>query len=757
MSTKKFLFLLVFLLIISVNGVNAEDNSLSDLRFLVDESNDTVNLDRDYEFVQTDSEDGVFIDKDIKIYGNNHAINGLNSSTLLQVSNCNVYMENINFLNAGNSALKIIDSNIVIKNCTFINNNAMCGGAISFERNCNGVIDNSLFFNNSAYKGAAIMVNTGESNLNVSNSIFNNNAVPTNLVIENIDGEARLFSNDNILDNQMYYIEDNLFGYYSNISFVNVSYNNFKNQSFDIKNGDFYSFGLRNKTINFEIYDDGLLINTTNATDDIGVAAMDYAGLALGNYTLKVSYNNLSDTKGIMVRKDSNFSISVDDIYFMDDLIIYFNITENATGKGHFAIWYNDSSYDEIYDWKLPYFHPEPIFNGEFNLNDTKVVIPDLKVGNHLLSVSYSGDNCYKSKDIHQVFTVHPMDYNKTGRKTILNASYFEKYYGDNKRLELSLADENNNPLSNKSISIKINGIVYNKTTDNLGKVSMAINLNSGFYACVASFSGDDVYLPAAEISDIIIKPTIYSFGDMRMYFKDGSKYHVGCCDSAGNAITDKAIELNINGVKYHRSNFDEGYASLNINLAQGNYTITAINPVTGEMISNIIEVLPLINNNYDLVKYYKNNSHFSVQIEGISPGENQAVTFNINGVFYQRVIDENGIAKLNINLAPGEYIITSEFNGCKVSNKITVLPVLKTEDMQMDYHDGSTFNVYLVDGQGSPLNGESITFNINGVFYERTTDENGIARLNINLMAGEYIITSTYNGNNIANKITIV
>ena len=229
MSTKKFLFLLVFLLIISVNGVNAEDNSLSDLRFLVDESNDTVNLDRDYEFVQTDSEDGVFIDKDIKIYGNNHAINGLNSSTLLQVSNCNVYMENINFLNAGNSALKIIDSNIVIKNCTFINNNAMCGGAISFERNCNGVIDNSLFFNNSAYKGAAIMVNTGESNLNVSNSIFNNNAVPTNLVIENIDGEARLFSNDNILDNQMYYIEDDLFGYYSNISFVNVSYNDFKN------------------------------------------------------------------------------------------------------------------------------------------------------------------------------------------------------------------------------------------------------------------------------------------------------------------------------------------------------------------------------------------------------------------------------------------------------------------------------------------------------------------------------------------------
>ena len=132
-------------------------------------------------------------------------------------------------------------------------------------------------------------------------------------------------------------------------------------------------------------------------------------------------------------------------------------------------------------------------------------------------------------------------------------------------------------------------------------------------------------------------------------------------------------------------------------------------------------------------------------------------MTFNINGVFYRRVSDENGIAKLNINLAPGEYIITSEFNGCRVSNKITVLPILKAADMKMSYRDGSTFNATLIDGNGSPLANTNVTFNINGVFYQRTTDEKGIARLNINLMKGEYIITSSYNGSNIANKITIV
>ena len=50
-----------------------------------------------------------------------------------------------------------------------------------------------------------------------------------------------------------------------------------------------------------------------------------------------------------------------------------------------------------------------------------------------------------------------------------------------------------------------------------------------------------------------------------------------------------------------------------------------------------------------------------------------QTVTFNVNGIFYNRVTDANGTAKLNINLQPGKYIITSSFNGASTSDKITV------------------------------------------------------------------------------------
>ena len=110
----------------------------------------------------------------------------------------------------------------------------------------------------------------------------------------------------------------------------------------------------------------------------------------------------------------------------------------------------------------------------------------------------------------------------------------------------------------------------------------------------------------------------------------------------------------------------------------------------------------------------------------------------------------------MNLNLGPGEYVITADYKGCKVSNKIKVLPVLYASDLTKKFSEAKAFPVLLVDGHGKPLSGTNVTFNINGVFYVRTTNATGYANLNIRLQAGEYIITSSYNGENIANKVTI-
>lgn len=75
---------------------------------------------------------------------------------------------------------------------------------------------------------------------------------------------------------------------------------------------------------------------------------------------------------------------------------------------------------------------------------------------------------------------------------------------------------------------------------------------------------------------------------------------------------------------------------------------------------------------------------------------------------------------------------MTVEYLGCMVSNKITVLTILISNDLKMNYGDGSSFRVKILDNRGNPLNNTNVTFNINGVFYNRVTDNYGIARLGL-------------------------
>lgn len=141
-----------------------------------------------------------------------------------------------------------------------------------------------------------------------------------------------------------------------------------------------------------------------------------------------------------------------------------------------------------------------------------------------------------------------------------------------------------------------------------------------------------------------------------------------------------------------------------------------------------------------DLVKYYKNASRFSADVNVA----NANITFNINGVNYTKTTDENGTAYLNINLRPGTYNITTFFNGINKTNTVTVLSTITGDNLVKYYKNGTEFYANFVKGNGEALANRNVTFNINGVFYTRETDSNGIAKLNINLRPGNYILTAT-------------
>ena len=335
-------------------------------------------------------------------------------------------------------------------------------------------------------------------------------------------------------------------------------------------------------------------------------------------------------------------------------------------------------------------------------------------------------------------------------------------YYKNGTRFIANLVNFYGEPLANMTITFTINGVDYNRTTDENGTASMAINLPSGEYEVITTFDPGYNKTPTVNSNSLTVLTTVFG-DDLVKVYRNESQYYATFVDGQGNPLASGTeVKFNINGVWYNRKITENGTAKLNINLPQGEYVITAVNPDNGEMHTNNITVLSSITDNADLVKYYKNDSQYVVTVLGadgnpVGAGEN--VTFNINGVMYTRQTNASGQAKLNINLQPGNYTITAEYNGCKVSNNIEVLPVLRANDLVKKYGVSDQFIAYLVDGQGKPFEGQNVTFNINGVFYNRLTDSDGRAILNIKLGAAmdTYIITSSYNGSSISNKISVI
>ena len=347
-----------------------------------------------------------------------------------------------------------------------------------------------------------------------------------------------------------------------------------------------------------------------------------------------------------------------------------------------------------------------------------------------------------------------PSNDTKSSDLTIQNTNI---YYGG--KLIYILKDNDGTAIANANISLTINGKTYNKTTDKDGIAYMNIRLvSSKQYNVTATYAGTDDYKGTTLNSTITVIPTITA-EDVEKIFRNQTQYYPKLTDSNGNPLKDTKVTMNINGVFYTKITNEKGIATQNINLLPGKYIITSTNTATGESISNTIIVKPNMDQNTDLVKYYKNGTQYNVRaLDGQgNPLANQEITFNINGVFYTKTTNDKGIATLNINLHLGKYIITAIYNNCFVSNNITVLPVLTADDLTKYFGIPASLNSKLVDGQGNPLANQTVTYNINGVFYNKITDVNGIAKLNINLNPGEYIATITHESTFASAKVVVL
>ena len=143
------------------------------------------------------------------------------------------------------------------------------------------------------------------------------------------------------------------------------------------------------------------------------------------------------------------------------------------------------------------------------------------------------------------------------------------------------------------------------------------------------------------------------------------------------------------------------------------------------------------------------------------NPLAGKFVQFGFNGNVYDRVTDENGEAKLQINLkAAGTYTFAvcflgdDEFNGSFVVAKIVVnkqKPVISTSNYNYKATAKSKkISISLKSASKKALKNKTVKLVLNGKTYSAKTNSNGVATINVSLSKkGTYSFTVKYDGDN--------
>ena len=487
----------------------------------------------------------------------------------------------------------------------------------------------------------------------------------------------------------------------------------------------YYIVTVNNKTYNVKV------INGTGSVTLDELLANNYTVDAVSNIH---NYNIISNTTSFTVKgMDTNFTLEARELIENKVTEIPVDLPEDATGNVSVII------NGEVVDTK-------ELVNGSVILE-----IPELEAGQkYNVAVDYSGDGRYEGFNQNFVGTVKvDGDFNMT---------IPELYKNETAEVQVTLPDD-----ATGNVSLIIDGeVIDTKEVTNCSVIMEIPGLTKGDHNITISYTGDDKYASQNEEFNVSVVDNIFiSANDLTKYYSAPDKFAVNVTDCDGKPIVNKTVIITLNGANYKRTTDENGSAYMNINLGAGVYEVTV--NVDNVTLNRNITILSTINGT-DIVKIFRNGTQYYVTVKDANGNylpEGSMIEFNINGVFYKRQVKgDEGLVKLNINLPEGEYIITATNLETKeaISNVITVLKNIISEDIVKYFKNGTQYCVTLLDDNGNPVGaGVNVTFNINGVFYTRQTNASGVAKLNINLPEGNYTITADYNGCLVSNNIEVL
>ncbi len=535
--------------------------------------------------------------------------------------------------------------------------------------------------------------------------------------------------------------------------------------------GDDYNFTKTSSTFNISLKKTSIIANdfitTDFSQDEYSVTLIDEDGNPIANQRIRFVlnddisfiYTNENGQASIPINLDAgNYTLSVKYCIDLDSIDKYVE-SENSSRiivklNASISVSVTKNLRDVVVDFTCSKPINENItvlVNGE----NTTVQLID---GMASINLDGLADGNYSINiDLGDEFESEPVEYNFTikVKGTQIIAEDFETYYQSGELYQLKLIDEDDLPVSHALVSLIFdNSRLYISRTDENGVLSVPINLNNGKHTVKIEFEGNENYIASKTNIDMTVGSSIIFTGDQ---YTLNSNY-VALLE--GN-VSEKLVNVSIDGVQYSFM-ANEDSVSLNVNLNPGPHSISITHPVTGELKSQVIKVLPRLTDNRNVVMYYGANRIYSVKVygdDGKIVGAGEIVVISIAGKNINVKTDSNGIASINLKTYKAKsYTVTVSYKGFKVSNKITIKPTLITKNKVAKKGKTIKFTAKLLNKNGKALKNKKITFKFKGKTYKVKTNKKGIATLKITKRynVGKYTITTKYGKLKNTNKIKI-
>jgi protocatechuate 3,4-dioxygenase beta subunit len=352
---------------------------------------------------------------------------------------------------------------------------------------------------------------------------------------------------------------------------------------------------------------------------------------------------------------------------------------------------------------------------------------------------------------------------------------------GDNITVNITVTDEDGNPIANVTVEVVVDGkVVGNFTTDEDGKVYVNVTVTDPSEDVNVTFGGNNEYTPgngSGVINSSLAKVNITVDVPKDTTIGDNVTVNITVADKDGNPIANVTVEVVVDGKVIGNFTTDEdGKIHVNVtvtdpvedvNVTFGGNEHYAPGNGSGVIVSDLVDsklVIDVPANSYvgdDVVVNVTLVDEFGNPIVG------ESVEIMIDGVSIGNfTTDAKGMIHIPVHIVDTETVINAIFDGSEryyptVSYKIIESNIhynrtirnashIIVDDVSSDIGKEVELTAKVTDDNGNPISGVRVKFYVNGKYVgSALTDIDGIATLPYtSKYAGVFYVLGVFEGN---------